>query len=75
VVWEVLLHAEAVAELSKLPAREKAAVHTALEKLRKIGPGLGYPHTSHVRSPIGLGSFARDKAVARGGRSTGTLMV
>lgn len=47
--WEVLLHAEAVAELGKLPAREKAAVDTALQKLREIGPGLGYPHTSHVQ--------------------------
>jgi hypothetical protein len=49
VVWEVLVHAEAVAELSKLPAREKAAVDTAFEKLREIGPRLGFPHTSHVQ--------------------------
>jgi hypothetical protein len=49
VVWEVLLHADAAGELGKLPAREQAAVDTALVKLREIGPGLGYPHTSHVQ--------------------------
>jgi hypothetical protein len=45
----VLLHADAAAELNKLPAREKAAVDTALVKLREIGLRLGYPHTSHVQ--------------------------
>jgi hypothetical protein len=44
-----LLHPDAEIELSKVPAREKAAIDTALDKLRAIGPALGFPHTSAVR--------------------------
>ena len=47
---EVLVHPEALAELSKLPAREKAAMDTAMEKLRAVGPNLGFPHTGNVQS-------------------------
>ncbi|MGL5824008.1 MAG: type II toxin-antitoxin system RelE/ParE family toxin [Nocardioides sp.] len=47
--WRVLLHPDAEVELSKIPARERVAVATALDKLRAIGPVLGFPHTSAVR--------------------------
>jgi len=49
VAWTVLLHPDAVTELSKLPTREKVAIDTALDKLRAIGPALGYPHTSAIK--------------------------
>jgi hypothetical protein len=49
VTWTVLLHPEAVGELSKLPTREKAAVDTAMDKLQALGPGLGFPHSSNVQ--------------------------
>lgn len=35
--------------MSKIPAREKVAIDTALDKLRAVGPVLGFPHTSAVR--------------------------
>jgi hypothetical protein len=50
VAWEVLLHPDAATELSKVPARERVAVDTALDKLRAIGPTLGHPHTSKIKS-------------------------
>jgi hypothetical protein len=49
VVWNVLIHPEADTELSKIPAREQIAIDTALDKLRAIGPALGYPHTSDIK--------------------------
>ena len=49
VVWRVLVHPDAVVELSKITAREKLAIDTALEKLRAVGPALGYPHSSAVK--------------------------
>ena len=52
--WVVLLHPDAETELGKIPARERVAVATALDKLRAIGPVLGYPHTSKVRSADNL---------------------
>jgi hypothetical protein len=53
VAWTVLIHPDADVELSKIPAREKLAIDTALDKLRAIGPTLGYPHTSAVRGSVG----------------------
>jgi hypothetical protein len=50
VAWNVLVHPDADTELGKIPARERAAVDTALDKLRAIGPALGHPHTSNVQS-------------------------
>jgi hypothetical protein len=49
VAWRVLIHPEAEIELSKITARERAAIDAALDKLRAIGPALGFPHTSDVR--------------------------
>jgi hypothetical protein len=53
VTWPVLLHPDADIELSKIPVREKLAVDTALDKLRAIGPVLGFPHSSAVRASEG----------------------
>jgi len=50
----VLIHPDAEIELSKIPARERAAMDTALGKLREIGPALGHPHTSNVQSARNL---------------------
>jgi len=52
--WTVLIHPDAEVELSKVPAREKVAIDTALDKLRVIGPSLGFPHTSAVKRARGL---------------------
>lgn len=40
---------EAVTELEALPERERDAMNRALVKLRVLGDGLGYPHTSPVQ--------------------------
>ncbi len=53
VVWTVLVHPDADIELSNVPAREKVAIDTALEKLRIIGRALGFPHSSAVRGRWG----------------------
>jgi hypothetical protein len=53
VVWTVLIHPDADIELSKIPARERVAVDTALEKLRAAGPTLGFPHSSAIRGSTG----------------------
>src|SRR5436305_2552022 len=45
----VYLHPEAVKELDQLPATERVAILNAVEKLRALGPALGYPHSSAVR--------------------------
>ena len=50
----MLVHPDAEIELSKIPPREKAAMDTALGKLRAIGPSLGFPHTSNVESARNL---------------------
>ncbi|SBW22926.1 hypothetical protein FDG2_3317 [Candidatus Protofrankia californiensis] len=49
-VWQVLVHPDADVELNKIPARERTAVATALDKLRAIGPALGHPHTSDIKT-------------------------
>ncbi len=52
--WLVVFHPDAEIELNDLPAREQAAVLTASDKLRAVGPTLGYPHTSNVQSADNL---------------------
>ena len=47
--WTVLFHPDAEDERRVLPARERVALDNAVEKLKEIGPTLGYPHTSDVR--------------------------
>lgn len=54
VSWTVLIHPDAEIELSKVPGRERVAIDTALDKLRAIGPSLGYPHTSNIQSSVNL---------------------
>ena len=49
VAWTVLFHPDAEDERRVLPARERVALDNAVEKLKEIGPTLGYPHTSDVR--------------------------
>ena len=51
--WTVLVHPDAKIELSKVPARERVAIDAALEKLRVVGPALGFPHSSAVRGSSG----------------------
>ncbi|WP_239332201.1 type II toxin-antitoxin system RelE/ParE family toxin [Frankia sp. CiP3] len=46
--WDVLVHPDAVDELAKLPAKERAAIDSALDKLRERGTDLPFPHTSAV---------------------------
>ncbi len=49
-VWEVRYLPEAEEELGELPGTERAAVNNAVRKLESLGPALGYPHASAVRS-------------------------
>ncbi len=49
---DVVFHLAAEAELEHLPAKERAAMLNAVEKLRAIGPRLDYPHTSHVDGAV-----------------------
>ncbi|MFY1618450.1 type II toxin-antitoxin system RelE/ParE family toxin [Micromonospora sp. WMMD736] len=62
--WLVLYHPEAIVELDALPAVERAAIGHAVEKLESLGPNLGYPHSSSVRSAVNLRELR-----PRGGRS------
>lgn len=45
---------EARAELAAIPARERYAVNSAIDKLRELGDALGYPHSSAVKDAPGL---------------------
>lgn len=47
--WPTVLHSDAEQELTHTPTREATAILNAIEKLKEIGPTLGYPHTSDVR--------------------------
>lgn len=53
-MWVVVYLPEAEAERVLLPANERNALHNAVAKLEAIGPRLGYPHTSLVRSATNL---------------------
>jgi hypothetical protein len=59
----VVIHAEADAELFRLPDAEAVAVRHGLDKLRVLGDQLRFPHQSKVR-----GSDLRELR-PRGGRS------
>ena len=52
--WQVLIHPDAEPELAKVPARERVAIDSAIDKLRAVGPALGFPHTSAVRGARSL---------------------
>src|SRR6266508_3226089 len=54
VSWTVYLHPEADLELGKLPAGERVAILNVTEKLKEIGPQLGYPHSGDVRGATNL---------------------
>lgn len=45
---------DARAELEAMPARERYAINSALDKLRELGDALGYPHSSAVKGAPGL---------------------
>ena len=62
---DVAYCAEAEAELSKLPARERAAMLAAVEKLAVLGDRLPAPHSSAVK---GVTATLRELR-PRGGRS------
>ncbi|MEU4337706.1 type II toxin-antitoxin system RelE/ParE family toxin [Micromonospora lupini] len=62
--WSVLYHPEALTELQAVPAVEQAAIGHAVEKLESLGPSLGYPHSSAVRTADSLRELR-----PRGGRS------
>ncbi len=49
-VWKVVYLPEAEQEQARLPVRERTALHNAVVKLQALGPTLGYPHSSAVRS-------------------------
>jgi phage-related protein len=51
---DVVILDAARAELDALPAREHAAMDSALQKLRELGDALGYPHSSAVKNAPGL---------------------
>ncbi len=53
-LWNVYLHPGAEAELRELSLVERNAMLNAIEKLEAAGPGLGYPHSSAVRSAVRL---------------------
>jgi hypothetical protein len=47
-MWIVRLLPEAEEELAGLPAQEVGAMNNAVNKLKAVGPQLGWPHTSAV---------------------------
>lgn len=64
VSWSVLYHPEAETELNALPVNEQVAIGHAAEKLEALGPNLGYPHSSAVKTAYNLRELR-----PRGGRS------
>jgi hypothetical protein len=53
-MWVVAYLPEAEDERAALPKGERAALINADAKLGAYGPRLGFPHTSAVRSAVGL---------------------
>lgn len=51
---DVEVLAEARTELDAIPARERYAINSAIDKLRELGDALGYPHSSAVKEAPGL---------------------
>ncbi|MFY1697333.1 MULTISPECIES: type II toxin-antitoxin system RelE/ParE family toxin [unclassified Solwaraspora] len=52
--WPVYYHPEAEAELRELRAAERVAIGHAVDKLVAIGPNLGYPHSSDIKTATNL---------------------
>jgi hypothetical protein len=52
--FQVAFHQGAEAELTRLSVAERAAMHSALEKLEALGPRLPFPHQSAVKGARGL---------------------
>jgi hypothetical protein len=53
-IFEVLYLPDAEAELNAIEDRkERVAVVNAVEKLKRLGPRLRYPHSSQVKGPDG----------------------
>jgi hypothetical protein len=46
----VVIHPEAVVELTSLPTQERVALANAMKKLEALGPTLPFPHSSAVRN-------------------------
>jgi len=63
-MWTVVFHPEAESELATLDAAERAAVMHSVDKLAALGPGLPFPHQSHVQ-----GAEALRELRPRAGRS------
>jgi len=53
-MWSVVYLTDAELERDKLPAHERQALYNAVQKLKRIGPVLPYPHSSDVRGVSGL---------------------
>jgi len=64
VTWIVVYHPEAHAQLRGLPVTEQVAIAHAVEKLESLGPTLGHPHSSAVKTAVSLRELR-----PRGGRS------
>ncbi|MFJ2086757.1 type II toxin-antitoxin system RelE/ParE family toxin [Micromonospora chokoriensis] len=63
-LWSILFHPGAATELRAIPAVEQTAIGHAAEKLESLGPNLGYPHSSKIRTADNLRELR-----PRGGRS------
>lgn len=48
-VWSVVVHPEAIAELAELPVPERVAIVNAFQKLEALGPTLPFPHSSAIK--------------------------
>src|SRR4051794_11316443 len=53
-MWEVRYHPKALDERDKLTTRERVAIANVVEKLKRFGPDLPYPHQSAVRGSEGI---------------------
>ena len=62
--WDVVFHPDAESELEQLIAAERAAIIHTVEKLVALGPGLPFPHQSHIEGRKGVRELR-----PRGGRS------
>jgi hypothetical protein len=72
----VVLHPRAEQELAALgqgDPNEWKAVATVIEKLKAMGPRLGYPHSSSVRGPLAKGTGLRELRPRRGASPTRPL--
>ena len=51
--WPVRYHLSARAEADALPAQERKAIDSAVDKLASLGPTLAFPHSSKVMGDPG----------------------